>query len=139
MKRIIRTIAAIGLLFATVTGFANDDKLSLINKEESKSLVFELDAKGGETKIALEDAEKHIIYFEKVTKISYAKKFDLNFLENGLYYFTTEDALRNVTYTIEINNEGAKILGKKETTKAIFREMDGKVYLSLLNLSKKDV
>lgn len=139
MKRIIRTAAAIGLLFATVTGFANDDKLSLINKKESKSLIFELDAKGGDTRIALEDAQNHVIYFEKVTKISYAKKFDLNFLENGLYYFKTEDTLKNVVYTIEISNEGAQIVDKKETPKAIFKNVDGKVYLNLLNLSKKDV
>ncbi|KKL67817.1 hypothetical protein LCGC14_2131170, partial [marine sediment metagenome] len=62
----------IALMFATATSMANDEKLSLESKKESKSLVFEMDAQK-ETFIKLFDAENHIIYSESVSAISYSQ------------------------------------------------------------------
>lgn len=128
----------IALMFATATSMANDEKLSLESKKESKSLVFEMDAQK-ETFIKLFDAENHIIYSESVSAISYSKKFNLENVADGNYYFTTEDALRKVTYTISVRNSDVEIVSRKENAKPVFKIKDQIVYLNLLNLSKKDV
>ncbi|HEA20753.1 MAG TPA: hypothetical protein ENH87_07525 [Pricia antarctica] len=138
MKKVIRTAAMIALMFATATSMANDEKLSLESKKESKSLVFEMDAQK-ETFIKLFDAENHIIYSESVSAISYSKKFNLENVADGNYYFTTEDALRKVTYTISVRNSDVEIVSRKENAKPVFKIKDQIVYLNLLNLSKKDV
>ena len=128
----------IALMFATATSMANDEKLSLESKKESKSLVFEMDAQN-ETAIKLYDAENHIIYSENVSAISYSKKFNLKNVADGRYFFTTEDALRKVTYTILVRNTDVEIINRKENAKPVFKTEGRIVYLNLLNLSKKDV
>lgn len=129
----------IALMFVTLTGKANDEKLSLITKKESKSLVFELESKSQETDIKLFDDANHIIYSENIYGVSYAKKFDLTKLENGFYYFTTEDSLKKITYTISVEGSDVKILKRKESTKPVFKKENGMVYLNFLNLDKKEV
>jgi hypothetical protein len=138
MKKVIRTAAMVALIFATATGMAKDEKLSLETKNESKSLVFEMDAQK-ETAIKLSDAANHVIYSEKVSDTFYTKRFNLENLSDGMYYFTTEDALRKITYTISVHGDNVEILRKKENTKPVFRTENQTVYLSLLNLNKKEV
>ncbi|MGB6151355.1 MAG: hypothetical protein WBG48_05135 [Pricia sp.] len=138
MKKVIRTAAMIALMFATATSMANDEKLSLESNKESKSLVFEMDAQK-ETVIKLYDADNHIIYSENISATSYSKKFNLKNLADGRYYFTTEDALRKVTYTVMVRNSDVEIVDKKENVKPVFKTEGRVVYLNLLNLSKKDV
>ena len=108
-------------------------------KKESKSLVFELDSKAQETAIRLFDAANQVLYSEDISNESYAKKFNLMNLENGFYYFTTEDSLKKIIYTIEVDGSNVTILKRKENTKPVFRKENGMVYLNLLNLDKKDV
>ncbi len=128
----------VALMFATATGMAHDDKLSLETKKESTSLVFKMEAKK-ETALRLFDSDNRVIYSEQVSNISYAKRFNLKNLADGLYYFTTEDALRITTYTISVQGDVVEILSRKEKSKAIFRTVNHVVYLNLLNLDKKDV
>ena len=139
MKKVVRTAAMIALMFVTATSLANEEKLSLETKKESKSLVFELDSKGQETAIRLFDSANQVIYTEYISSTSYAKKFNLSNLENGLYYFTTENSLKKIVYTIEVDGSTVTILKRKENAKPVFRKENGMVYLNLLNLNKKDV
>lgn len=139
MKKVVRTVAMIALMFVTATSIANEEKLSLETKKESKSLVFELDSKAQETAIRLFDAANQVLYSEDISNESYAKKFNLMNLENGFYYFTTEDSLKKIIYTIEVDGSNVTILKRKENTKPVFRKENGMVYLNLLNLDKKDV
>lgn len=128
----------VALMFVTATGMANNEKLSLETKKESKSLVFEMDAQK-ETVIKLFDATNRVIYSENIFDASYSKRFNLKNVADGLYYFTTEDALRKITYTISVNKSDVEIVGKKENAKPVFRKEGRMVYLNLLNLSKEDV
>ena len=139
MKKIVRTAAMIALMFVTTTSIANEEKLSLVTKTDAKSLIYELDSTSGATKIELIDADNNVIYFENIENVSYTKKFDLKNLKDGLYYFTTEDAMKTIIYTINIAGADVKITKRKENSKPVFRKENGKVYLNLLNLSKKEV
>jgi len=139
MKKVVRTAAMIALMFVTATGMANDGKLSLETKKESKSLVFQLDSQSTETTIKLFDPNDHVIYFENISNGSYVRNLNLENLDDGLYYFTSEDSLKKVTYIISVEKFEVKILERKENHKPIFRKENKMVYLNLLNLEKKKV
>ncbi|MGB7393362.1 MAG: hypothetical protein WA913_03110 [Pricia sp.] len=139
MKKVIRTAAMVALMFATATGMANDTKLNVDTAKNVKSLVFEMDDNSGVTKIKLVDADNHVIYSESIANASYAKKFDLKALNNGLYYFTSENSLKTVVYTVKVAGDDVTIIEKRENAKPVFRKKSGMVYLNLLNLGLKDV
>jgi len=126
-------------MFGALTASANEGKLSLVENKESHSIIYELDSHAENTVIKLVDAENNIIYSENVDVLSYTKKFDLKNLNDGWYYFTTEDALKTIVYTIDISNSDVKIVERKEKNKPVFKKDNGMVYLNLLNLDKKDV
>ena len=113
--------------------------LSLVTKTDAKSLIYELDSTSGVSKIELMDADNNVIYLENIENVSYTKKFNLKNLKDGLYYFTTEDSLKTIIYTIEVDGSDMKILKRKENSKPVFKEENGMVYLNLLNLDKNDV
>ncbi|SHJ85582.1 hypothetical protein SAMN04488513_11095 [Pseudozobellia thermophila] len=129
----------IALMFGTMTASANEGKLSLVTTENTKSVVFELDADAGKTTIKLLDKDSNVIYFENVEKEAYVKKFDLQNLKDGQYYFLTDDALRTTTYVINVKGSKVAILDKKEDTKPVYRSKDGVIYLNHLNLDKSKV
>lgn len=129
----------VALMFATTTGMANEPKLSLSPNADTKSFVYELEGSSGETRIKLMDAENHVIYAENITAGAYIKKFDLKNLTDGLYYFTSEDALKKVSYTLKVEKQVMSIFKRKENAKPVFRTADRMVYLNLLNLSKEEV
>ncbi|WP_076456650.1 hypothetical protein [Zobellia uliginosa] len=139
MKKVVRTAAMIALLFSTTVGLANEPKLSVVPNENVKSFVYELDTQSGSTTIKFIDAEQNVIFFEKVEKGAYAKKFDLSNLEDGLYFFKSEDELKTISYTISIVGSDVKVIDRKENSKPVFRVKEGMVYLNLLNLDKKNV
>ncbi|WP_209405315.1 hypothetical protein [Pseudozobellia sp. WGM2] len=139
MKKVFRTAAMIALMFGTMTASASEGKLSLITNENTKSVVFELEADAGKTTIKLLDKESNVIYYETVEKVGYAKKFDLQNLKDGQYYFLTDDSLRTTTYTIDVDGSSISILDKKEDTKPVYRKKEGVIYFNHLNLDKNKV
>lgn len=139
MKKVLRSAAMIALMFGALTINANEGKLSLFNKGTTKSVVFELDSKAGDTTIKLFDANSNVIYFENIEKLTYSKRFDLKSLKDGVYFFSSEDALKTVTYTINVDKSNVTIPDKVEDTKPVFRKKEDIVYLNFLNLAKGDV
>lgn len=139
MKTNLKFTAMIALMFTTVVGMAREPKLSLISNGESKSLVVELDTQHDKTFLKIIDEDQNIIFSEKVSETSYSKKFDLNELESGSYYFEVDDALRTLVYPISVENKKVKILKRIENTKPVFRLKGDRLFLNLLNLEGKDV
>ena len=142
MRKIIRNIAALTLLFATTSGIAKDPKVSLANGNNTKSLVVEMEAQAQFSKIKLMDENAKTIYFENIQSADYAKKFNLKDLQEGIYYFTIENPLSSVEYTLYVENKNITIANIKETkTKPVFRKEGDKVYVDFLNhdLQKVDI
>lgn len=139
MKLNLKFTAMIALMFTTVVGMAREPKLSLMTNGQSKSLVVELDTQHDETFLKIIDEDQNIIFSEKVSESSYSKKFDLNELESGSYYFEVDDALRTLVYPISVGNKEVKILKRIENTKPVFRLKGDRLFLNLLNLGGKDV
>lgn len=129
----------VALMFATATASASEPKLSVSSNAETKSFVYEMDASSGETLIKLIDAENHVIYYENISAGSFTKRFDLRNLADGLYSFTSENALTTVFYTISVKADVLNILERKENAKPVFKVAERMLYINLLNLSKKPV
>ncbi len=139
MKTILKFTTVIALLLVTATAVAKEPKLRVINKVDDKALVFEWDTQEEDTYIQIVDADGNIIYSEDVlnTKV-YTKKFDLKNLEEGDYLLEAENALKKITYTINVDDK-VGVAKKKENAKPVFRQVDNMVYLNLLNLEGKKV
>jgi hypothetical protein len=139
MKTNLKFTTMIALMFTIVVGLAKEPKLSLVTNGQSKSLVVELDTQHDKTFLKIIDEEQNIIFSEQISENSYTKKFDLNELENGSYYFELDDSLRTLVYPISVENKEVKILKRIENTKPVFRKKGEMLFLNLLNLDSEDV
>jgi hypothetical protein len=139
MKTIMKFTAIVAFMLTTTVGMAKEPKLNLIVNNETRSLVFVLETQSEETKIKFLDDQNNILYSENVSDEVYSKRFDLKKLENGIYFFTMENALKSITYTLSVEDEVSSIIESNEVLKPFFRKSDHMIYLNLLNLQKDEV
>ena len=139
MKTIMKFTAIVAFMLTTTVGMAKEPKLNLIVNNETRSLVFVLETQSEETKIKFLDDQNNILYSENVSDEVYSKRFDLKKLENGIYFFTMENALKSITYTLSVEDEVSSIIESNEVLKPFFRKCDHMIYLNLLNLQKDEV
>jgi len=138
MKKVVRSIAMVALMFTSVTGMANEPKLK--TESTSKNLVLELEAENNKTSIKFVDGEGNVIYSDNSTNTEdYIKKFNLETLPEGTYYLEIENRLKELVYTIDVDGKGIDVSEKIEKLKPVFRKADDKVSLNFLNLKKEDV
>ena len=60
-------------------------------------------------------------------------------LEDGVYYILAEDTMRSIVYKISLKGNVVKIVDRKENTRPVFRILEDRVFLNLLNLKKDKV
>ena len=139
MKKIVRSIAVVALMFVVATGLANEPKLSVTSNAE-KSLNFVMDEISEQTSISIFDKQGVIIYSEDLAAANiYSKNFNVNNLPKGGYFFKVEDDLKETIFAFFVEDSKIVIADKNVNTKPVFRRKEEKVYLNLLNLDKKDV
>ena len=139
MKTIMKFTAIVAFMLTTVVSMAKEPKLSIVSENDIKSLVFELDSQSKETTVKFIDAKDHVIYSESISDKVYIKKFNLKMLEDGVYYILAEDAMKSIVYKISLKGNVVKIVDRKENTKPVFRTLEDRVFLNLLNLEKNKV
>lgn len=139
MKTIMKFAAIVAFMLTTVVSMAKEPKLSIVSENDIKSLVFELDSQSKETTVQVMDANEHVIYSESISDKVYIKKFNLKMLEDGVYYILAEDAMKSIVYKISLKGNVVKIVDRKENTKPVFRTLEDRVFLNLLNLQKEKV
>lgn len=139
MKKIVRTIATVALMFVVATGMAKEPKLSLTPNAE-KSLNFEMDTKSEQTLVQITDTNGAIIYSENIkAALEYSKKFNFESLSNGSYFLKVENDLKETIFTFAVNDAEIIIVDRKENVKPVFRKNGRRVFLNFLNLEKEDV
>lgn len=139
MKKVVRSIAVVALMFVVATGLAKEPKLSLTPNVE-KSLNFEMDKTSEQTFVSIVDTNGVIIYTEEIAVANiYSKKFNLKNLPEGSYFLKVEDALKETVFAFVIDDSEIKLMERKENVKPVFRKKDGRVFLNLLNLEKEVV
>ena len=139
MKTILKVTTVLALILNVATGMAKASELNLSAANETKSLVLTLDKASIDLTVRFMDTENHILYAEKIKNGTVTKKFNLQSLENGLYYITATDANKIVLYTVQVKDESVSILGKDETVKPYFRKTKEKLFVNFLNLDKSEV
>ncbi|SKB53638.1 hypothetical protein [Maribacter arcticus] len=140
MKKFLKSTAALALLFATTTGMATEPKISLAHGNDAKSFIVKLDSQAQDSKIKLIDDNEQTIYSENILDANYTKKFNFKNLAIGTYYFSVENALSSVVYTLTINDKNVSIANTNESTnKPIFRKTDNKVFVNLFNADQQKV
>lgn len=139
MKKVMKFTTVIALMFVAAQSIASSPKLNL-TPNTAKSLSLTLNAANQETIIRLSDVEGHTIFSEDIERQEmFSKRFDLSKLEKGTFLFTVENKLKEIVFTIELNDVIVKIIDRTENAKPVFRKGKGSVFLNLLNLDKKDV
>ncbi|WP_157943704.1 MULTISPECIES: hypothetical protein [Arenibacter] len=140
MKKFLKSIAVLSVMFITMTSMANNPKISLTSGIDSKSLIFEMDGQSMESKIRMTDENAKTIFSENILNANYAKKFNLKDLEIGTYYFTIENSFSSVVYTFVIDSNEIRIRNKEENTaKPIFRKTGDKIAINLFNGDQQKV
>ena len=139
MKTIMKFTAIVAFMLTTVVSMAKEPKLSIVSENDIKSLVFELDSQSKETMIQFKDANNRVIYSESISDKNYIKRFNLEKLEDGVYYILAEDAMKSIVYKISLKGNAVKIVERKENAKPVFRTLEDRVFLNLLNLDKDKV
>lgn len=140
MKSSFKFLTALVLLCTITVGLAKEPSLILMNEKDNNSLIFRLDTPSKDTAIRLFDTQGNTIYSEMTGDVAmYGKKFDLNKLEGGYYFFEIENGFKQIVYTIEVAKDKVRILEKEERLKPIFRKKGNKLFLNLLNLDESNV
>ncbi|EAQ99850.1 hypothetical protein [Maribacter sp. HTCC2170] len=134
MKTFVKLFLSIVILLTTVVGMAHEPRLSIVGKNDAKSLIFKLDSPSNKTRVQFLDQNDNVIYSENISDISYRKKFNLKYLNDGIYFFETEDEIKTIVYKISLVGGIVKIVDRKEEAKPVFRIMEKKVFVNLLNI-----
>ncbi len=139
MKKVVRSIATVALMFVVATSAAKEPTLSLTPNEE-KSLNFEMNTTSEETLVRIIDTNGTVVYSENITAaIEYSKKFNFQNLAQGSYSLRVENDLKETVFTFFIEDSAIKIVERKENSKPVFRKAGQRVFLNFLNLEKDDV
>jgi len=126
--------------FNAYSGMTNEPKISLEKGNDVKSLVLEMTSRSEKSKIRLTDENANTIYSATISDGNYAKKFNLKELAVGTYYFSVENVVSSVVFTLDVNENNIKIANTaKNTPKPVFRKMGDKVYVNLFNSDQEKV
>jgi hypothetical protein len=134
MKKFLKSTAVLIVLFATTAAMATEPKIDLKTGNDAKSLVLEMDAAFGTSEVRLTDSNEKIVHFENISESVHSKKFNLKNLENGTYYFSVENPLKKVVYTLTLKNREIKITNKNSSSQIpVLRKSGDRIYFNLLN------
>ncbi|MDT7828435.1 hypothetical protein RQM65_07155 [Pricia sp. S334] len=134
MKKFLKGTAVSALLLATTAVMATEPKIDLKTGNDAKSLVLEMDDASGTSEIRLTDSNGKTVHYENLSKSTYSKKFNMEELANGTYYFTVEHFPKKVVYAIALTSREIKIDSKMESSQTpVLTVSDNRIYLNLLN------
>lgn len=140
MKKFLKSTVVLAFLSVTMTSMASNPKMSLTSNNDSKSVVFQMDAQSMESKIKVIDENAQTIYSTSILNEKYAKTFNLKDLAVGTYYFTINNALTSVVYTLNVKSKEITIANKKENaSKPVFRKKGDKVSINFYNANQQKV
>lgn len=139
MKTILKFTTIVAFMLSTVVSMAREPKVNLVAYSEAKSLVLTIENTSSDFNIKFKDEEAHVIYSGKLSNGTFIRKFDLQNLEDGMYFVSTEDEFKSYEYTVSLKGREVKVVKSKEAHKPFFRKTNDRIYMNFLNLDKSDV
>ncbi|MFS4467607.1 hypothetical protein [Maribacter sp. 2210JD10-5] len=139
MKTILKFTTVIAFLFTITVSTAAEPKIDLITDNGAKGLILTLQETTENLTIRMKDANEYILYNEKFSSGLFRKKFDLENLDNGIYYLISDNGIHKYTYTIEISKNNVEVINKHKKEMPFFKKKDRKVLVHFLNLNESQV
>ena len=141
MKNLIKeNLLIVALLFAVVTYATNINdnvKVALIN---SKLIDLKLENSDGDLIIRIKDTYGEVLYAEKFEGNYFSKKYDLNTLPIGNYYFEIEGRTRINLMPFKLTPSGFELRNQMKSTfyKPIVRQEEDLVFISKIAFNTED-
>lgn len=137
MKNLMEISAIAAFVLVSLTSMTPVPTNSLISSNEGKNLFFSLDSHSKSSTIKITDKTANTLFYTTVYDNEYAKKFNLEQLAAGTYYFTVDNPQASVTYTLELKGDKIAITQKEEKiNSSVFQVVGDKV---IFTLSDKDL
>lgn len=90
------------------------------------------------TTISISDNAENTLFFADVYDGNYSKKFNLEQLADGTYYFTVANTESSLVYTLNIKDGNVEIIEKEEkSSPSAFRIEGDKVFFTLTSKDLK--
>ncbi len=139
MKKVFKVAAVVAFMLTATVSFAIEPILNVVIGQD-KVLDMKMNADSNQTHVKIIDANYEIIFYENVdSEDVYSKRFNFKSLENGTYFLSVDDALKETVFTLSIADSDISILKKAENFKPIYIREDDKVFMNFLNLEKEEV
>ncbi|WP_162418388.1 hypothetical protein [Cyclobacterium roseum] len=137
MKNLMKSTAIAVLFLLSLTSMTPVPKPNLVISDEGKNLFIQLNSQLRGTTIAITDNSENTLFFADVYDGTYAKKFNLEQLGDGTYYFTVDNPEASLVYTLNLKDGNVNILQKEQNAApSAFRTDGNKVFFTL---EKKDL
>lgn len=134
MKNTMKITAIAALFLISLTSMAPVPSNHLVISKEGKSFFFSMKSQLNGSTIKITDNSANTIFYTDVYDGSYAKKFNLEQLAEGTYYFTVDNPQASVVYTLDLNDNKVEIIKKEEkASPSNFRIEGDKVFFALSN------
>ncbi|NHE55377.1 hypothetical protein [Cyclobacterium plantarum] len=140
MKNIMKISAIVALVIVSLTSMTPVPSNTLISSHEGKNLFFTLDSQAKSSIIKITDKTANTLFYTTVYDNNYAKKFNLEQLASGTYYFSIDNPQASVTYTLDVKGDKIAITEKEEKiATSVFKVIGDKVILTLSDEELKKV
>lgn len=139
MKKTMKTIAILALMFGTLTGHATDSYFGSDPKMKATTILHFDDVKRGH-QLTIKSVNDDIVHREIIDRNGdYTKKFDLSILEDGNYYIELDKDLEIVLrpFKIQENRVIFDMENQKSIYKPILRTKNNKVLINMLSLDSQ--
>lgn len=141
MKNLLKkNLLIVALLFAVgtkATNINNNVKVAMIN---SKLIDLKLENSDGDLRISIKDIYGEVLYAEKFEGNYFSKKYDLNTLPIGNYYFEIEGRTRINLMPFKLTSSGFELRNQMKSTfyKPIVRQEEDLVFISKIAFNTED-
>lgn len=140
MKNIMKSTAIAVLFSVSLMSMTPVPTTQLAISDEGKNLLFQLNSQISGTTISISDNAENTLFFADVYDGNYSKKFNLEQLADGTYYFTVANTESSLVYTLNIKDGNVEIIEKEEkSSPSAFRIEGDKVFFTLTSKDLKKV
>tara|TARA_R110001583_G_scaffold86860_1_gene226703 strand:+ start:38617 stop:39204 length:588 start_codon:yes stop_codon:yes gene_type:complete len=139
MKNLIKKSLLIVAVFIAITVTATELESGVTLKIDSKLIDLSLYNTDGDLTVRVKDSNGYVLYTERFEGQDYSKKYDLNTLPNGDYFFEIEGQTKIKLVPFKVKSKGVILNNASKTSmfKPIVRQDNSKVYISQLALNSE--
>jgi len=136
----MKSVALAVLFLASLTSMTPAPSPNLVISEEGKNLFVHLNSQLQGTTISITDQSANTLFFADAYDGAYAKKFNMERLANGTYYFRVDNPEASQVYTLKLVENRIEIVQKEEkSSPSVFRVDGNTVFFALSSTDLKKV